>query len=177
MTINLQEVLGDENGHPREEFIQAIREGARELAEELSKQAEPTKRSAPIIEETNRTNKTKAYDRVTDTLANVKLVDLELGYVQLSKHSAPWEMRALDEVKFFQYTGLADTYGDDIYEADVIQDTEYHRYRVCYGKHPEKDLAPYTFYLWDIDTDDIKDLEGTNYEIIGYWNNSEFFEN
>lgn len=171
MTINLQEVLGDENGHPREEFIQAIREGARELAEAYSK---PANRPTPVKRETP---KVKAYDRVTDSLASIKLVDYELGYVQLSKHSAPWEMRSFDDITFFQYTGIYDTYGEPIYEADVIQDTEYHRYRVCYGKHPEKELTPYTFYLWDIDTDDIKDLEGTNYEIIGYWNNSEFFEN
>lgn len=171
MTINLREVLGDENGEPREDFIQALREGARELAEAYSK---PANRPTPLKREIP---KVKAYDRVTDSLASVKLVDYELGYVQLTKHSAPWEMRSFDDIKFFQYTGIYDVCGEPIYEADVIQDTEYHRYRVCYGKHPEKDLAPYTFYLWDIDTDDIKYLEGTNYEIIGYWNNSEFFEN
>ena len=171
MTINLQEVLGDENGHPREEFIQAIREGARELAEEYMKKAEqpkPVKREIP---------KVKAYDKVTDSLASIKLVDYELGYIQLSKHSAPWEMRSFDDITFFQYTGIYDACGDPIYEADVIQDMEYHRYRVCYGKHPEQGYTPNTFYLRDIDTDAIKDLEGSNYEIIGYWNNDEFFDN
>ena len=171
MTINLQEVLGDENGHPREEFIQALREGARELAEAYSKPANrPThvRRGIP---------KVKAYDKVTDSLASVKLVDYELGYIQLSKHSAPWEMRSFDDIKFFQYTGIYDTCGDPIYEADVIKDTKYHRYRVCYGKHPERGYTPNTFYLRDIDADAIKDLEGTNYKIIGYWNNDEFFEN
>lgn len=165
MTINLREVLGDENGEPREDFIQALREGARELAEAYSK---PANRPTPIKREMP---KVKAYDRVTDSLASVKLVDYELGYVQLTKHSAPWEMRSLDEVKFFQYTGIYDVCGEPIYEADVIKDTEYHRYRVCYGKHPEQGYTPNTFYLRDIDTDAIKDLEGSNYKIIGYWNN------
>lgn len=171
MTINLQEVLGDENGHPREEFIQAIGESAREFAEKLTK---PAKQPTPVKREVP---KVKAYDKVTDSLASIKLVDYELGYIQLSKHSAPWEMRSFDDITFFQYTGILDVYGEPIYEADVIKDSRYHRYRVCYGKHPERGYTPNTFYLMDIDTDDIKDLEGTNYEIIGYWNNSEFFEN
>ena len=131
-------------------------------------QPKPVKRKRPEV---------KAYDKVTDTLASIKLVDYELGYIQLSKHSAPWEMRSFDDIEFLQYTGIYDAFGDPIYEADVVQDTDYRRYRVCYGKHPEKGYTPNTFYLRDIDTDDIKKLKGSNYEIIGYWYDDEFFEN
>lgn len=120
--------------------------------------------------------KYKVYDYKKDEVVELDGINFKLGSAKVDTHYPEWGMRWLGDLGIFLHSGTKDKDGNEIFESDIIQDSDYNRYIVCFGTYvvDGESKVNYGFYLSNIDKEEINYiLLDKEYKIVGFWNKFE----
>lgn len=124
--------------------------------------------------------KFRAWDKISKTMFPVMMIDFGQSYVMIEEINGLWCERGFDEVELMQSTGLFDENGKELFENDVIRDSDGFegivQYDESYGMYGIAYLPTLSNGI-DMTFEELKDNFRNKFEVIGnVWENPELLE-
>lgn len=124
--------------------------------------------------------KFRAWDKISKKMFPVTMIDFGQSYVMIEEINGLWCERDFDEIELMQSTGLFDKNGKEVFENDVIRDSDGFegivQYDESYGMYGIAYLPTLSNGI-DMTFEELKDNFRNKFEVIGnIYENPELLE-